>query len=294
MGHGQIPDRVSAADFIRGFASWRLQSARRPVVVTHHGKDAHVLISLDDYRRLGSDGCQSGNGRLQESQILLLESVRDCVILIDREQRIAALNPAASDMFEIAASSLVGQPLVPALPMLETSVLFPHILRMIDHRERFTGELPSLLRPGQWLRVDLIPLPVGGAIVLRDISETILAREAADAQHAVIRALDIDGGIGHALLSVRETIDYANPALTEMIGANEQAIRRVRFSALLPLAARNQFAEAFETLFRTGAPLRQASELLSREGMPVPVTLSIVERRGTYGSEGAAILVTRR
>src|SRR3546814_8709171 len=42
----QEPQRVSAADFIRGFANWRLQSARKPVVVTHHGKDAHVLISL--------------------------------------------------------------------------------------------------------------------------------------------------------------------------------------------------------------------------------------------------------
>src|SRR3546814_1600055 len=46
----QEPQRVSAADFIRGFANWRLQSASKPVVVTHHGKDAHVLISLDDYR----------------------------------------------------------------------------------------------------------------------------------------------------------------------------------------------------------------------------------------------------
>ncbi len=37
------------------FANWRLQSARKPVVVTHHGKDAHVLISLDDYRRLDGE-----------------------------------------------------------------------------------------------------------------------------------------------------------------------------------------------------------------------------------------------
>lgn len=294
MGHGQIPDRVSAADFIRGFASWRLQSARRPVVVTHHGKDAHVLISLDDYRRLDSDTCQSGNGRLEESQILLMESVRDCVILIDREQRIAALNPAASDMLEVAASNFVSQPLAEAVPTLETSVLFPHILRMIDHRERFTGELPSLLRPGQWLRADLIPLPVGGAIVLRDISETLAAREAAGTQQAVIRAIDIEGGIGHASVSVRETVEYANQALLNMIGVNEHAVRRVRFSALLPLTSRNRFSEAIETLFQTGEPMRLESGLVSREGAIVPVTLSIVERRGIYGSDGAAILVTPR
>src|SRR3546814_5214922 len=52
MASRHDPQRVSAADFIRGFAGWRLRTARAPVVVTHHGKDAHVLISLADYRRL--------------------------------------------------------------------------------------------------------------------------------------------------------------------------------------------------------------------------------------------------
>lgn len=294
MDQGQAPERVSAADFVRGFANWRSHTSRKPVVVTHHGKDAHVLISLDDYRRLGGDGEGAGKAHLQDSQLLLLEAVRDSLVLIDRERRIAALNPAASDMFEIAAAALVGEPLTAALPMIEASCIFPHILRMLDYRERFSGELPSLLRPGQWLRADLIPLPVGGAIILRDITETIAAREGAGAQQAAIRAIDVDGGIGHAQLSVRETVEYANETLINMIGVRETAICRVRFSALLPLAARHQFSEALETLYRTGAPIRLESELVSREGQAVPVTLSIVERRGTYASEGAAILVTPR
>lgn len=293
MNQRQAPERVSAADFIRGFASWRLHSARRPVVVTHHGKDAHVLISLDEYRRLGGGG-EKADRRLQDSQVLLLELVRDSLILIDRERHIVALNLAASDMIELAAAAVVGQPLATALPQIETGCLFPHVLRMVDHRERFSGELPSLLRQGQWLRADLVPLPIGGAIILRDISETVAVRERLDAQQAAVRAIDIEGGIGHALVSVREAIEYANTALTDMMGVCDEAIRRVRFSTLLPVGARPRFSEAIETLFRTGTPVRFESELVSREGSILPVTLSIVERRGIYGSEGATILVTRR
>src|SRR3546814_20608431 len=85
----QEPQRVSAADFIRGFANWRLQSARKPVVVTHHGKDAHVLISLDDYRRLDGKIARdvaAASDLLQASLAGLVESVRDGVILIDRSE----------------------------------------------------------------------------------------------------------------------------------------------------------------------------------------------------------------
>src|SRR3546814_14549438 len=103
----QEPQRVSAADFIRGFANWRLQSARKPVVVTHHGKDAHVLISLDDYRRLDGKIARdvaAASDLLQASLAGLVESVRDGVILIDRQRRIVAVNPAASDMLEMPAA----------------------------------------------------------------------------------------------------------------------------------------------------------------------------------------------
>jgi PAS domain-containing protein len=295
METGQGHERVSAADFIRSFASWRMQAARRPVVVTHHGKDAHVLISLDDYRRMGTAGEREARGEvLRESQILLLESVRDAVILVDRERRIAAINPAAADMIEMAAPPLIGQPLATALPAIEASLVFHHILRMIDHRERFSGDLPSLLRPGQWIHADLVPLPVGGAIILRDVSEAIAALETSDARAAALRALDTDGSIGHACISLREAVEYANGALVAILGVGDEAIRRVKFSALLTVARRAAFGEAVEEVLRGGRPVRIESELVARDGVIVPVALAIAERRNAYFSDGAVVIVTRR
>jgi len=292
----QEPQRVSAADFIRGFANWRLQSAREPVVVTHHGKDAHVLISLDDYRRLDGDPASVADtaDRLQQSLAGLVESIRDGVILIDRQWRIVAANPAVCDMLERSCADLIGAPLTTAVPRIEGSLLAQHLVRLIDHRERFSGDVPEILRPRQWLRVDLVPAPVGGALILRDISDALNDFAANDARQALLTAVEVEGKIGHARISVRETVEAANDTLLEMLGVDAAAIRRVRFSTLLAIGCRAAFVEGLEELFRLGQSVRLASQIVTRDGDVIGVTLTIAEVRGPYASDGAVVLVTRR
>ncbi|WP_447930827.1 PAS domain-containing protein [Sphingopyxis fribergensis] len=295
MAAAREPQRVSAAEFIRGFANWRLQSARKPVVVTHHGKDAHVLISLDDYQRLdGESGGTTPADKLGESLAELVQWVRDGVIIIDRRWSIRSVNPTASDMLDRAAAGLIGEDLASAIPQLGDSLLLQRIIRLIDHRERFSGEVPGVLRPRQWLHVDLVPLPVGGAILLRDVSGAMEAIAASEVRQALATAIDADGGIAHARLSVREAIESANDTLTRMVGVDAEAIRRVRFTALLAASRRASFSDALETVFRSGEPARVASQIVTREGVALDVTLSIAEVRGPYASDGAVVIVTPR
>ena len=292
----QEPQRISAADFIRGFANWRRQSARKPVVVTHHGKDAHVLISLNDYRRLDRDGPEAVGATdcPQSSLAGLIESIRDAVIQIDRQWRIVTVNPAASDMLEIACANLIGEPLMTAVPRIEGSLLTQHMIRLIDHRERFSGDLPEILRPRQWPRVDLVPGPIGGAIILRDVSDALADFAANDARQALARAIEAQGSIGHARISVREAVEAANDTLLDMLGVDTGAIRRVRFSALLAVGHRAAFAEALEALFGSGQAVRLSSQIVTRDGDAIDVTLSIAEVRRPFASDGAVVLVTRR
>ncbi len=283
--------RVSAADFIRGFGNWRLQASRKPVVVTHHGKDAHVLISLDDYRRLGD--AKPLSSALRDSLADLVESIRDAVLIIDRERRIVAANPSASDMLETAAAELIGRPLTDAVPALGHHLLLAHLNRLLDHRERFAGDVPGLLRPRQWLHVEMVPLAVGGAMILRDISTAMDELGTGDMRRAFVDAAEAHGSIGRASISVREAVEDANVALTAMVGVDPAAIRRVRFSALIAMGERAAFLDALETLFRTGAPARLTSALVTREGAALPVVLAMAERRCAYASEGATVVVTR-
>src|SRR3546814_12458922 len=94
---------------------------------------------------------------------------------------------------------------------------------LLGHRERFSGDLPGLLRPRQWLHVDLVPAPVGGAIMLRDISEAMEDFAAGGVRAAMLNALEIDGGIGHARISVRETVESANAMPPELLGVDPAA-----------------------------------------------------------------------
>ena len=181
-----------------------------------------------------------------------------------------------------------------AIPGLRDSLIFHHVNRLLDHRERFSGDVPGMLRPRQWLHVDLVPLPVGGAIVLRDVSDAIEGFAAGDMRQAMLDAVEIDGGIGHARISVRETVEAANAMLTDLLGVDAAAIRRVRFSALLAVGQRSAFVEALESVFRSGAPARIASQMVTRDGSVVDVALTITEVRGAYASDGAVVLVTRR
>src|SRR3546814_14385833 len=92
-----------------------------------------------------------------------------------------------------------------------------------------------------------------------------------------------------------QTRRYSNGRVfVDCSGADQAAMRRVRFSALLAVGSRAAFAEALETLFRTGAPARIASELVTREGDVLPVTLALAERPSAYASNGAVVVVTRR
>src|SRR3546814_16751179 len=80
----------------------------------------------------------------------------------------AAVNPAASDRLEAPASALVGCELAAALPGFAGTMLHAHLLRMLHHRERLSGEVPGLIEPRRWMQVALVPPAIGGAMKLPD------------------------------------------------------------------------------------------------------------------------------
>ncbi|GMA40503.1 type II toxin-antitoxin system Phd/YefM family antitoxin [Mobilicoccus caccae] len=47
---------MSAREFNRDVSAAKREAARGPVVITDRGEPAFVLLSIDEYRRLGEDG----------------------------------------------------------------------------------------------------------------------------------------------------------------------------------------------------------------------------------------------
>ena len=52
----QLPQvTTTAADLNRNFGLWQDRAMSEPILVTHHGRPRSVLVSAEDYRRLGAD-----------------------------------------------------------------------------------------------------------------------------------------------------------------------------------------------------------------------------------------------
>ncbi|MFD2758352.1 type II toxin-antitoxin system Phd/YefM family antitoxin [Gulosibacter faecalis] len=47
---------MSAREFNRDVSAAKREASRQPVVITDRGKPAYVLLSIDDYRRMGERG----------------------------------------------------------------------------------------------------------------------------------------------------------------------------------------------------------------------------------------------
>ncbi len=285
---------VTSAEFIRNFSQWRIKAATSPVVISNHGRNTHALISYD--RLIERDppvGAAAGD-RLSASYIDLIEHLHECVLIVDSDGRVVAINRAACEYMRVRAETAIGTPMLDAFPSLENSYIHRNLIRTLRSGERYSGDAVSLVRDGAWVRLDIVPVEIGAALFFREVTDEINAFHLADAKQAIIRAMEVDGSIGYARLSVREAVERADSVLTEMLGVTEDAITRVKFSALLPQSRRAAFAEALEAVLHKEGPRKIESELVGPEGEVIAVNLSIVELHGAFAAEGAIVVITRR
>ena len=285
---------VTSAEFIRNFSQWRMKAATSPVVISNHGRNTHALISYD---RLVNQRPSAGGtvpDALSASYAGLIDDLHECVLIIDNQGQVAVINRAACEYMKVRADAVVGRPVLEAFPSLENSYIHRNLIRTLRSGERYSGDALSLLRDGTWVRLDIVPVEIGAAVFFREVTDEINAFHLADAKQAIIRAMEIDGSIGYARLSVREAIERADSVLIDMLGVTGDAITRVKFSALLPQSRRAAFGQALESVLHREGPRKIESELVGRDGVAIPVSLSIVELQGAFAAEGAIVVITQR
>ncbi len=285
---------VTSAEFIRNFSQWRMKAATSPVVISNHGRNTHALISYDRLVDQRPATATTASDALSASYVCLIEDLHECALIIDNDGRILVINRAACEFTRVRADATIGKLVLEAFPSLENSYVHRNLIRTLRSGERFSGDAQSLLRDGAWIRLDIVPVEIGAAIIFREVTDEINAFHLADAKQAIIRAMEIDGSIGYARLSVREAIERADSVLIDMLGVTEDAITRVKFSALLPQSRRAAFAQALEAVLHKEGPRKIESDLVGRDGVAIPVSLSIVELHGAFAAEGAIVVITRR
>ncbi|MGC4251000.1 MAG: PAS domain-containing protein [Sphingobium sp.] len=283
---------VPAAELVRNFAHWREVGVQEPLLVTHHGRGTHVFMGLDRFRTMTVNGPEASAG--PDPLAHLPAWIHQGLILCRADYTIGHVNQAALAMTRRWDRQLAGLPLWEALPELAETLTQAHIRHSMESGEGSAADIPSPFRENCWIRFETYPFPDGVALLLSDITEDVRRNRLADAKASLMQAMRVHGGVGHAQVSSRGFIEFADDMVCAMVGLPLDRLINVSLADLADLPARPRLREELEHVLRGEGDRRIATSLLANSGAVVPAEIGIAQLQGLYGAEGAVLVVTRR
>lgn len=283
---------VTAAELVRSFAKWRDLSRLKPVHVTNHGRETHVLLGVEMYEALAgrNSAGDSGHGGVDEA-VNFADWIDDAVILYDEHLNITFANRVATAICRRPLQPLIGQPLTMALPEVAGTLLEVHARRTAIGSEPNAADIPSPFNAGSWLRIHAFPLSQRNVLMFRDISDEVERHRMADVKSALIETMTLHGEIGYVRLSQRGEIERVDPPFCEMLGLSEQRLLGVPLADLVERSQRARFRSALDSVLRDGFRIKLHAPFLTNSGEETVVTAAVCPLHGAYGAEGAVILM---
>lgn len=280
---------VAAAELVRNFAHWREVGAREPVLVTHHGRETHIFMGLERYESLaGSTAPVPGADRTRE----LANRIHQGFILCRPDLVIDHVNPVALAMTKRWDRQIEGKMLLDALPEFGGTVMEAHIRHSLSTGEESAADIPSPFRDDAWLHCETFAFAGGIAMLLRDITADMQRHRLADAKLALLKAMRMHAGVGYLRLSTRGFIEATDACFCALIGLPEDKLAGVHLPDLIELPSRPQMREALDQVLRGEGDRKVQTRLLTNAGRVRPVAVGLARLHGTYGTEGAVLVIT--
>jgi PAS domain-containing protein len=281
---------VAAADLVRNFAHWREIGSREAVFITHHGRETHVFMGTNILESMGDPGTEvtASPNRLFE----LADHVHQAILLCDGEFIIRYANPAILTLSNRAQRPIDEMPLWDALPELGGTLIEAHIRHTLMTGEAGSADIPSPFRPECWINIQTQAIDGGVALLARDITSHVRQHRLADVKSAILKAMAVHGAVGYVRISARGFIEAADDTFCAMVNLPEARLTNIALADLVELGGRPEFRAELEAVLRGQGDRRTQARLLANNGRLVPLEIAIAALQGTYGTEGAVLLLT--
>lgn len=280
---------VRASEFPRSFG--HLSQTGMTIFVTHHGRETHALLPIARYHAIVSAANDSERGPVLFDQGLA-DWLPFLLIVVDETRAISLANRTAHAVARKAGNVLIGSDLFEVLPALRETMFESYYNRTARTGEPCSFELPQLLFPGSWHRVETFRTHGGVAILARDITDEMRAFRLADTNKALIDAILVHGGIGYLWINVRGRIEEADQTMSDLLLLPRERLTGVPVADLAPIGRRAALRELIEQVLSQGGARRLATEFLRNDGIAIPAICALKDLRGVYGSEGAVMVAT--
>jgi prevent-host-death family protein len=243
---------VPAAELMRNFGRWQDRTAHGPVFVTNHGRQRVVLMSIEDFERIGRFPPATSGVAIDPVTGLLLDRIDEGFVAFDDREIVRRINTAAALYFRRPAEEVVGLPLDQLADPTGNAQSIGYVRRAISAGEVGTFDMASASYPGEIIRVQIFPFPGGGACLFRNVTPQRRAAEVAAAQSALSDALDSHGGVIHARLRTDGAFAEISDSHARRLGLAAGRMAEYRFLDLLGVSCRAKARVLFDAVVHQG------------------------------------------
>jgi prevent-host-death family protein len=293
MDHGSKVTRVAAVELTRNFGLWQDRTAHGPVFVTNHGRPRVVLMSIEDFERIGKASPTTAGIAMDPVTGLLLDRLDEGFVAFDEREIVRRINTAAALYFRRPAEQVVGLSLDQLGDPTGNARSIGYVRRAISGGEVGSYDMESVSYPGEIIRVQILPFPGGGACLFRNVTPQRRAAEVAAGQTALADALDCHGGMIHARLTVEGGFAEISDSHAQRLGLVAERMAERRFVDVLGVGCRAKARVLFEAVVRQGHARAFDGQLLVDGIRERAVRIALAPIREDFAIDGVMLVITQ-
>src|SRR5579885_873225 len=165
----------------------------------------------------------------------VIESMKEALIVLDTQDRIVDLNPAARRLITDKTSKVIGRPFARVFPSWPKLVEYCQSLEETDEEV-----IASQSDEPHYFGLRITPLShhaehitfTGRLIALYDITARVQAEKALKESERRFRTIFAEVPVGMAIIDLEGSVLQVNKAFCEMLGYGEQELRGFKLSAI--------------------------------------------------------------
>lgn len=280
---------VSSADFIRNIGFWQNEALRKPISITHHGRERLVLAAPDAMpSKPADDDTVQGLAKLRADAAAVLENLGDGYLSVDAQLCIRTSNSVAEAFVGVSREDLHGAPVVAALPQPLASIMCDRVQRVIRTRqtERFEVGAPD----GRHLSLTVFPMSGGAAALMRNVTESHVLRHRMEDGEAMQHAVSVHRRMASIKLDARARVEAVDETFTEWTGFVGADLIGHRILDLIAAGQRREGAEMIERVLREAQPRAMTITLLGKRGDEIEGELALAPILTDFVAHGAFAL----
>jgi len=285
-----MPDRVavSSADFIRNIGFWQGEALRRPISITHHGRERLVLATPEAFRTdtgQPSEEAEAAMSALRADFAAMLTNLDDAYFAFDGRQVVTDCNAISEAFIGRAAADMRGMTALEIMPQPLASMIHDRIARVLRSRKSESFEASAF--DGRRVEARVFPMAGGAALLMHNMTEVSTLRREVERARALDAALHAHATAAAIRLDARSRIEAVDDVFCRVSGFRRDDVLGHRFLDVIAPMQRREIGELLERVLREGITHETPLTLVAKHGAEMPGQLTVAPIISDASAHGA-------